>query len=90
MAEGVRPPAESVRPEEWVNAFTYGDPSPTEADLAVRAESGVRAVRRSTGTQVVRVGVTAREIAAEVRPSVNLTLVVDRSGSMGMDNRLGW
>ena len=38
---------------------------------------------------MVRVGVTAREIAVEVRPSVNLALVVDRSGSMGMDNRLG-
>jgi Ca-activated chloride channel family protein len=58
------------------------------ADRAVRAESGVRPYD-APDTQVVRVGVTAREVAAEVRPSVNLALVVDRSGSMGMDNRLG-
>ena len=42
VAQGTRPPSESVRAEEWVNAFAYGDPAPTEADLAVRTESGVR------------------------------------------------
>ncbi len=47
VAEGVRPPSESVRAEEWVNAFDYGDPAPTEADLAVRAESGVRPAPRT-------------------------------------------
>ncbi len=88
VAQGQRPPADSVRAEEWVNAFDYGDPAPTEAALAVRAESGLRATG-DPASQVVRVAVTAREIAAEGRPSVNLTLVVDRSGSMAMGNRSG-
>jgi Ca-activated chloride channel family protein len=88
VAQGQQPPAESVRAEEWVNAFDYGDPAPTEAALAVRAESGVRA-DGEPGSQVVRVAVTARDVAPEGRPSVNLTLVVDRSGSMGMGDRLG-
>ena len=88
VAQGTRPPSESVRAEEWVNAFAYGDPAPTEADLAVRTESGVRP--GADGSQVVRVAVTAREVAAEERPSVNLTLVVDRSGSMGEGNRSAW
>ena len=87
VAQGTRPPPESVRAEEWVNAFAYGDPAPTEADLAVRAESGVRT--DAGGAQLVRVAVTAREVAAAERPSVNLTLVVDRSGSMGEGNRIG-
>ena len=76
-----------MRAEEWVNAFAYGDPAPTEADLAVRTESGVRP--DADGAQLVRVAVTAREVAAAERPSVNLTLVVDRSGSMGEGNRMG-
>ncbi len=91
VAQGQRPPAGSVRAEEWVNAFDYGDPAPTGADLAVRAESGVRAYDEPGSPlveQVVRVSVTARELPAEERPSVNLTLVVDRSGSMAMGNRL--
>ena len=86
-AQGTRPPSESVRAEEWVNAFAYGDPAPTEGDLAVRTESGVRP--EADGAQLVRVAVTAREVAAAERPSVNLTLVVDRSGSMGEGNRIG-
>jgi Ca-activated chloride channel family protein len=87
VAQGTRPPSESVRAEEWVNAFAYGDPAPTGADLAVRTESGVRP--DAEGAQLVRVAVTAREVAAAERPSVNLTLVVDRSGSMGEGNRMG-
>ena len=55
-----------MRAEEWVNAFAYGDPAPTEADLAVRTESGVRP--DADGAQLVRVAVTAREVAAEERP----------------------
>src|SRR5690242_20553441 len=86
-AQGQRPPTASVRPEEWVNAFSYGDPAPTDADLAVTAESGVRP--GAEGGELVRVGVTARDVPPAERPSVNLTLVVDRSGSMELGDRLG-
>ena len=88
VAEGLRPPAESVRAEEWVNALPYDDPAPTETDLALRTETGM-APASADGTQEVRVAVTARELAASDRPSVNLTLVVDRSGSMDIRTRLG-
>ncbi len=63
VAQGLRPPAESVRSEEWVNALPYDDPAPTEADLALRTESGM-APALDDGTQEVRVAVTARDLAA--------------------------
>ncbi len=74
--------------EEWVNAFEYDDPAPTDADLGLTTETG-QAPTLDDGTQLVRVGVSAREIAAADRPRVNITLVVDRSGSMDIRERLG-
>jgi Ca-activated chloride channel family protein len=88
VAQGMRPPPASVRSEEWVNALPYDDPAPTESDLALRTETAMAPSLRD-GTQEVRVAVTARQLPAESRPSVNLTLVIDRSGSMDIGSRLG-
>ena len=88
LEQGYRPPAASVRVEEWINAMEYDDPAPTDADLGVLGESAL-APGLDDGTQLVRVGVSAREVEATERPRVNVTLVVDRSGSMDIRNRLG-
>ena len=85
LAEGYRPEPDSIRAEEWVNAFTYGDAPATDADLAVTAESS------STGddSAIVRVGVTSRQVADDARPPANITFVIDTSGSMDIRERLG-
>ena len=84
LGQGFRPPPSSIRVEEWINAMEYDDSAPTEADLGVLAESGV-----SDDRQLIRVAVSARDVEAVERPRVNVTLVVDRSGSMDIRNRLG-
>lgn len=86
LAQGYRPPPASIRVEEWVNAMEYDDPAPTDADLGVVAETGAS---EGDDTQLVRVAVSAREVDRAERPRVNVTLVVDRSGSMDIRNRLG-
>ena len=65
LANGYRPEPDSIRVEEWVNAFTYGDAPATDADLALTLESASTA---EAGTAVVRVGVTSRQLGAEDRP----------------------
>ena len=86
LDEGVLPPIESVRPEEYVNAFHYdyraprrgldltidGGPSPFDAD-----------------NYLVRVGVQGEVVEDADRASAALTFVVDTSGSMDRDDRLG-
>lgn len=95
VTDGHRPPAAAVRVEEMVNAFDYGDPAPSrrsEADFALRAE-GSRSPFVS-GPQkeryhLLRFGIRAREVAAADRKPAVLTFVVDVSGSMAAENRLG-
>ena len=88
LDQGIRPPAESIRVEEWVNSFGYGDSAPSDTDLAVTAETGT-APSLDDGTQLVRVAVSSRDVDSDERPPVHVTLVVDRSGSMDIRERLG-
>jgi Ca-activated chloride channel homolog len=88
LETGYRPDPDSVRVEEYVNAFEYGYPSPTDADLAVVVDSGPMPLV-TDDTQLVRVGVQAREVADADRPDAVITLVVDTSGSMDIRERLG-
>lgn len=88
LRDGYPVPPASVRAEEWVNAFDYTDPAPADTDLGLTAETAL-APSLDDGTQLVRIGVTAREVDAAQRPRVNVTLVVDRSGSMDIRERLG-
>jgi Ca-activated chloride channel family protein len=85
LANGYRPEPDSIRPEEWINAFSYGDEPATGADLAVNVESSPT----GDGTAIVRVGVTSRQLADDARPPANITFVIDTSGSMDIRERLG-
>jgi Ca-activated chloride channel family protein len=93
LAQGLLPPAASVRAEEWVNSFDYGDPAPEDDALAVRTETGLDPMAADdttgNGSQLVRVAVSSRAADEEDRPPAHVTLVVDRSGSMDLQSRLG-
>jgi len=88
LRSGLRPPADSIRPEEWVNAFDYQQPAPTDSDLGLQVDQ-MLAPSTTDGTQLVRIGVKAREVTTADRLPVALTLVVDTSGSMDIRERLG-
>lgn len=88
VAEGLAPEPDSIRVEEWVNSFSYGDPAPGAAALGLQVETGA-APRAEDGTALVRVGVSAAQVSDEDRPQTNITFVIDTSGSMDIRNRLG-
>lgn len=88
VANGHRPEPDSIRIEEWVNSFDYGDPPPTEGALGLSVESAP-SPRGDEDTTTVRVGVSTEQLSAEERPAANITFVVDTSGSMNIRERLG-
>ncbi|MDH4202526.1 MAG: von Willebrand factor type A domain-containing protein [Phycisphaerae bacterium] len=90
LQQGNLPPKEAVRVEEFVNYFKYDYPAPREDNFAVFFEAmpwQFGAERKNT--QLMRIGLKAMEIPDEHRKPAILTFVIDVSGSMNRENRLG-
>ena len=80
------PPAESVRPEEYVNAFDYDYRAPRNG-LELSVDGGPSPF--DDDHHLVRIGVQGETVDDEDRGEAALTFVIDTSGSMDRDDRLG-
>lgn len=89
LSDGRLPDPAAVRVEELVNAFDYGDRPPRRGDFAVHADMAPAPTGYDPNTHVLRFAVKAREVDSSARPSADLILVIDTSGSMNRENRLG-
>ncbi|MCY4581898.1 MAG: von Willebrand factor type A domain-containing protein [Chloroflexi bacterium] len=82
---GYRVDPASVRAEEWVNAFDYGYAAPAASDRFA-ITSDLIAHPLESGRYMARVAFQAPDVV-EDRP-LNVTLVLDASGSMSEGNRV--
>jgi Ca-activated chloride channel family protein len=92
LRDGHLPPPEAIRVEELVNAFRYGDPEATPAGrtaFTLRAEGAPSPFAGGERHRLLRFHLRARTVDPADRPPAVLTFVVDVSGSMARDNRLG-
>ena len=87
---GQLPPADSVRVEEYINFFDYNYPRPSrEEAFAIHIDGARTPYGEDENYHLVRVGVQGYEVPVEERPDALLIFVIDVSGSMNQDNRLG-
>ena len=77
---------DSVRAEEWINAFDYGYNPPRRSD-SFAVSSNIVSHPLYSRTHLARIAFQAPEIDYDATP-VNVTLVLDASGSMGQGNRV--
>ena len=77
---------DSVRSEEWVNAFNYGYGQPSRGD-SFAIHTDVMPHPLDSGMVLARIGFQAPELHDDGRP-LNVTLVLDASGSMADGNRV--
>ena len=76
---------DSVRAEEWINAFDYRyDPPPSDGEFAISSDMVSHPL--DDGMHLARIAFQAPEIVDD-RP-LNVTLVLDASGSMSSGNRV--
>jgi Ca-activated chloride channel family protein len=88
LAGGHLPPAEAVRVEEFVNYFKYRYRTPDDGAFAIHVD-GAESPFGGPKYKLIRIGIQARRVAAENRKPAALTFVIDTSGSMNRENRLG-
>lgn len=90
LRDGNIPPADSVRVEEYINSFDYNYSAPTtEQTFAIHLEGAHAKFGEGKRLQLLRIGIQGCDIPEINRKDAILTFVVDISGSMNMENRLG-
>ena len=85
--DGLLPPADAVRPEEFINYFEQGYPTPPDVAFGIYAD-GAPSPFANDGTYILRIGIQGYEIPEWERKPASLTFVIDVSGSMDRENRL--
>ncbi|MFW5691607.1 MAG: vWA domain-containing protein [Chloroflexota bacterium] len=89
MSRELLPPADAIRPEEFINYFDANYDSPAGDDAFAIYLDAAPAPFGYDGHYLMRVGMQGRYIAPEDRTPVFLTFVIDVSGSMDIESRLG-
>jgi len=86
LAKNEWPDKESVRIEEFVNAFDYGDPSPGEAEPVVcQIEQAAHPFAQQRN--LVRFGIRTAAVGRGASTPLRLTVLLDSSGSMERPDR---
>ena len=85
---GYIPAAAGIRVEEFINYFPYDYSRPTRGTpFTVDFEASPSPY--SANNHIVRVGVQGKKVAQDIRKSVHLTFLVDVSGSMRAQDKIG-
>ena len=86
LARGERPDPSRIRPEEFYNAFSYGDPTPTAAEkIGVRIEQAAHPFQQQRN--LVRIAVKVPAAGRGASQPFRLTVLLDTSGSMEREDR---
>lgn len=88
LRQGVRPPADSVRAEEFVNYFSYQHPAPTSRNVPFRVTTELAAAPWDGKRQLLMVGIKGYDVPKATLPPSNLVFLIDTSGSMESPDKL--
>ncbi len=85
---GALPDPDTVRTEEILNAFDYGDAAPDRTTFRVYVE-GAPSAFGAPGLTMLRIGVKGKRLGREEQRPAMLTFLIDTSGSMAEPDRIG-
>ena len=86
LSQGRWPDASKVRPEEFVNALSYDDIRPTQAEkISFEIEQGSHPFMQQRN--LMRVSMTTASLGRNAATPLRLTILLDQSGSMERADR---
>jgi secreted protein with Ig-like and vWFA domain/type II secretory pathway pseudopilin PulG len=86
LERGQAPDAATIRPEEFYNAFDYGDPSPAAGEaVSCRVEQAAHPFLQQRN--LVRIAMKVPAAGRGAGQPLRLTVMLDTSGSMERDDR---
>ncbi|MEH6694969.1 MAG: VWA domain-containing protein [Hyphomonas sp.] len=85
---GTLPPKDAVRIEEMINYFDYTYPQPEKGADPFSTSVNLMPSPFNAGRELMQIGIQGRDIDRDARPPINLTLLMDVSGSMFSDDKL--
>jgi hypothetical protein len=87
LNDGHLPEKAQVRTEEFVNYFRADVPAPTSGTFAIHTDLAPSRFSADRARSMLRVVVRGKDVAKEERQPLNITFVIDTSGSMKQQNR---
>ncbi|RZA18496.1 MAG: VWA domain-containing protein [Lysobacteraceae bacterium] len=88
LRQGVRPPADAVRAEEFINYFNYGHPAPASRETPFRVSTALAPAPWNAKRQLLMIGIKGYDVPKATLPPANLVFLIDTSGSMDQPNKL--
>jgi Ca-activated chloride channel homolog len=88
LAQGVRPPADSVRAEEFINYFDYQHPLPVDRQVPFRVTTELAPAPWNHQRQLLMIGIKGYDVPKATLPPSNLVFLLDTSGSMESPDKL--
>ena len=85
---GTLPPKDAVRIEELINYFDYTYPQPEKGADPFSTSVNLMPSPFNAGRELMQIGIQGRDIDRDARPPINLTLLMDVSGSMFSEDKL--
>lgn len=87
--QGIILPPEKVFIDSYIASIDYSYPKP-EKGAGITMYAGHRQVSAGGQEEVIQIGIQAAEMAFKDLPPMNLSFVIDKSGSMTSANKMDW
>ncbi|WP_394537754.1 VWA domain-containing protein [Lysobacter enzymogenes] len=88
LNDGIRPPADAVRAEEFINYFDYGHPAPASRAVPFKVSTELAPAPWNAQRQLLMIGIKGYEVPKQNLPPANLVFLIDTSGSMNSPDKL--